>query len=212
MPQKQVHACMAKNAVQHSTSLRSPAGAPTWQQTAVVSGFGSGCPSSQSSGAAPAMLLGHACAALSSASASRTSAYTARLLYFEASRRLSVTSAACWTQVLGSRLNPAAAAGADMPAVLACWAVRVLLLARMRWGGPCLVCWGVSATVWLADPEALALQHMLATGAKCIGQSLVNTHPACVCALTRPLRQVAAAAAASRTQHRRLMPVKTTGV
>jgi len=47
---------------------------PTSQHTAVARGLGNGCPSSQSSGAAPAMLLGQAWAALSRASASLTSA------------------------------------------------------------------------------------------------------------------------------------------
>lgn len=100
----------------------------TWQHTAVASGLGSGCPSLQSSGAAPAMLLGQACAALSKASASRTSAYTAKLLYFEASSRLSVTSAACWTHVRGPRLNPEPCpAGCDGMPVL-------VLLPVLVWG------------------------------------------------------------------------------
>lgn len=63
------------------------------------------------------MLLGHACAALSNASVSLTSAYTARLLYFEASSRPSVTSAACWIHVRGSKLNPVLLCCAENPKV-----------------------------------------------------------------------------------------------
>lgn len=129
------------------------------------------------------MLLGHACAALSKASARRTSAYTARLLYLEASRRSSVTSAACWIQVLGSKLKPGAGAAVPAklpvfpavelkvaPAVLAgvvmrseaeAIPVRLLLLFVARSACCCFCCRvPVVLACWDGEPSAVLLARL----------------------------------------------------